>query len=535
MTTSLPFTIGASIDPQPLTQTMGASELRSFYEQCWAYAPGALFAIDCKNGRIVDANPGAEAVSGYSRNELLGLTIDQLHLEVERNQVKAELLQGVPYPFCDSGFHLQRKDGTLRRVAVSCSASILLNGRQVTICVYSDISDQLENEFRLSTQNWALSAYAGAALALGRAETVHELKQSICETITSQSVYALAWIGIAENDPQKTVRIAAAAGSGVAYVDDLHISWAEDNPEGQGPTGICIRSGKVKILEDSETAELFAPWREKARQADIRSSVAIPFVIEAGKLGALMVYSRYPNAFKAAATEVFEHLAIQIGHGIHAIEREQLLQAEQNRLEKLQRQLNDALSAMFSPIMTAMEMRDPYTSGHQSRVAEIAAAIGKEMGWTEERLQGLRVAALVHDIGKISIPSEILTKPGKLTAADRGIINGHPETGYTILRDVPMVWPIAEIVRQHHEKLDGSGYPFGLRKDAILPEARILAVADIMEAMASDRPYRRAIDVNVVLEELEKQAGSLLDVEAVRVCVRLFREKRLVLPSNKNE
>ena len=513
---------------------MSAGELRSFFELCWSNAPGAIFAIDCESGRLVDANPGAEALSGYSLSELMGITIKQLHPEAEREQVEAELLLGVPYPFSDSGLHLRCKNGTLRRVAISSSTSILLCGKRVVICVYADISGQVETESMLSTQNWALSAYAGAALALGRAETLNELKQSICEAITSQSVYALAWIGIAEDDPQKTVRITAAAGSGVDYVNDLHVSWAEDRIEGQGPTGICIRTGKVKLLEDSETAEFFLPWREKARRANIRSSVAIPFSIEAGRMGALMVYSRYPKAFEHSAIEVFEHLAGQIGHGIHSLEREQLLQTERRRLEKLQRQLADAMSAMVSPIVTAMEMRDPYTSGHQSRVAEIAVAIGREMGWPEERLQGLRIAALVHDIGKIAIPSEILTKPGKLTAADRNIINAHPETGYAILRDVPSVWPIAEIVRQHHEKLDGSGYPFGLHGEAILPEARVLTVADIMEAMASDRPYRRAIELNEVLQELERQAGILLDAEAVAICLALFKEKRLVLPNERH-
>jgi putative nucleotidyltransferase with HDIG domain len=164
-------------------------------------------------------------------------------------------------------------------------------------------------------------------------------------------------------------------------------------------------------------------------------------------------------------------------------------------------------------------------------VAEIAVAIGREMGWPAERLQGLRVAALVHDIGKISIPAEILTRPGPLTASDRVIINGHPETGYKILRDVPLIWPIAEIVRQHHEKLDGSGYPFGLKGSDILPEARILTVADILEAMGSDRPYRPAIELETVLAELEMQAGRLLDEEAVRACTTLFREKRMVLPT----
>jgi len=181
----------------------------------------------------------------------------------------------------------------------------------------------------------------------------------------------------------------------------------------------------------------------------------------------------------------------------------------------------------------AMEMRDPYTAGHQSRVAEIAVAIGKEMGWPENRLQGLRVAAQVHDIGKISIPAEILTKPGRYTVPERIMVQVHPETAYTILKDIPFAWPIADIVRQHHEKIDGSGYPFGLRGDAILPEAKILAVADIVEAMASDRPYRAALGLEAALAEIKELAGTLLDAEVVRVCTALFRENRLSLQTEK--
>jgi putative nucleotidyltransferase with HDIG domain len=163
-------------------------------------------------------------------------------------------------------------------------------------------------------------------------------------------------------------------------------------------------------------------------------------------------------------------------------------------------------------------------------VAAIAYAIGKEMGWPEERLQGLRVAALVHDIGKISIPSEILTKPAKLSKEEYDLIKTHPEAGYSILRDIPFTWPVADIVRQHHEKLDGSGYPFGLKVDAILPEAKILAVADIVEAMASERPYRAKLGLEVALAEIKALSGRLLDPDVVRVCTNLFREKRLVLP-----
>jgi HD-GYP domain-containing protein (c-di-GMP phosphodiesterase class II) len=227
---------------------------------------------------------------------------------------------------------------------------------------------------------------------------------------------------------------------------------------------------------------------------------------------------------------VLQHLAEQIVHAVHALDQGVALHAGQINLVKTHKQLTEALSAMVAPMVAAIEMRDPYTAGHESRVADIAVAIGKEMGWPEERLHGLRVAAQIHDIGKISIPAEILTKPTKLSAGEWAVIREHPETGYTILKDIPFQWPIAEGVRQHHERLDGSGYPRGLKADAILPEARILAVADMVEAMASHRPYRPAIKLNLVLQQIEKEAGSLLDAKVVSACVALFHEKRLIMP-----
>jgi HD-GYP domain-containing protein (c-di-GMP phosphodiesterase class II) len=180
--------------------------------------------------------------------------------------------------------------------------------------------------------------------------------------------------------------------------------------------------------------------------------------------------------------------------------------------------------------MTATEMRDPYTAGHEARTSQIAVAIGRELGWDENKLMGLRLGSLVHDIGKIGIPSEILTKPSRLKPAEFELVKVHPDVGFAILKDVPFPWPVAAMVRQHHERLDGSGYPLGIRGDEILPESRVLAVADMVEAMSTDRPYRRAHGLGVALTEIERQAGTLLDAAIVRVCVALFREGRLVVP-----
>jgi len=306
-------------------------------------------------------------------------------------------------------------------------------------------------------------------------------------------------------------------------------------PVGRGPTGTCIRSQQEQIVEDTETSSIYAPWRELGQQYGLRSCVSIPLSIDGGWRGMLAVYAGQVNAFEPIAMDVFRHLARQIAFGVRAIDQEKKLQSERQRASVMQKQLTEALSAMVEPIVLAMEMRDPYTAGHQSRVAEIACAIGRRMGWTEDRLQGLSIAAKVHDIGKISIPAEILTKPGKLNDAERAMIRQHSETAYTILKDIPFPWPIAEIVRQHHEKIDGSGYPLGLKGDEILPESKVLTVADIVEAMTCYRPYRPGIKLHLVLQQIEKDAGIQLDAEVVRVCLDLFRNQHFVLPGGSND
>jgi putative nucleotidyltransferase with HDIG domain len=176
-------------------------------------------------------------------------------------------------------------------------------------------------------------------------------------------------------------------------------------------------------------------------------------------------------------------------------------------------------------------MRDPYTAGHERRVAEIAVAIGADLGFDARRQEGLRVAGYLHDVGKITIPSEILTKPGKLTAVEFKLIRGHAQAGYEVLKNVAFPWPVAEVALQHHERIDGSGYPQGLKGEAILLEARILAVADVVEAMASHRPFRAALGIEAALAAIECGRGGVYDPIVADACLKLFQEKGYVIPA----
>jgi len=188
--------------------------------------------------------------------------------------------------------------------------------------------------------------------------------------------------------------------------------------------------------------------------------------------------------------------------------------------ERLQQNVRGAVTAMGSLV----ESRDPYTAGHERRVAELAVAIAERMGWSRDQVEGLRMAALVHDAGKVAVPAEILSRPGRLSVHEFELIKVHARAGYDVLRSIRFDQPVARTVLQHHERLDGSGYPSGLRGDDILPEARVLAVADVFEAMTSHRPYRPALPHEVAVEELRDGAGTRYDVAAVDACLAALED-----------
>ncbi|HNY50792.1 MAG TPA: PAS domain S-box protein [Smithella sp.] len=187
--------------------------------------------------------------------------------------------------------------------------------------------------------------------------------------------------------------------------------------------------------------------------------------------------------------------------------------------------LRDALGGTVRAIASLVETRDPYTAGHQRQVADLARAIAAELGLSRDRIEGLRVAAIIHDIGKVSVPAEILSKPSKLTKIEFDLIKTHAQAGFDILKDIDFPWPVARIVLEHHERMNGSGYPRHLKGDDILIESRILSVADVVEAMGSHRPYRPALGIEPALEEIEHNKGILYDSAVSDACLKLFREK----------
>ncbi|MBU4227046.1 HD domain-containing protein [bacterium] len=198
----------------------------------------------------------------------------------------------------------------------------------------------------------------------------------------------------------------------------------------------------------------------------------------------------------------------------------------EEKKEQLVEKLQKIIEGIAYIIAEIVEIRDPYLRGHHQRVSKLATAIVQEMKLPQDKIEGVRFASLVHDVGKVNLPTEIVSKPSKLVEVEFNLVKNHPRTGYNILEKVDFPWPIAEIVFQHQEKIDGSGYPRGLKGDEILIEAKILGVANVVEAMSSYKSYRPALSINESLAEISKYKNILFDSEVVDACIKLFKEKR---------
>jgi putative nucleotidyltransferase with HDIG domain len=353
--------------------------------------------------------------------------------------------------------------------------------------------------------------------ALLTARSEEELFRSVCESLDTVDGIRFVWIGVVDRD-KKEIRPAAQSGFEEGFLAAMKIRL-DDAEHDQSPTSTAIRTGKPAVMRFIETDPTFALWRAEAMRRGYRSSVSLPLLHEGTVVGALNVYADRDDAFGTEEMAFLTEVAGDIGVGLRGLYLEQKLEHSLASAERM-------LSGTVQAIGVMAEIRDPYTAGHQRRVADLATAVGKEMGLSSDCLEGLHIAGLLHDVGKIAVPAEILTKPGKLSEYEFEIIKSHPGIGQQILKGVAFPWPVVDAVVQHHERLDGRGYPDHLKGEAIIAEARILAVSDVVEAMSSHRPYRAALGVDKALEEIARGASAGYDGDVVEACLRLFREKR---------
>jgi PAS domain S-box-containing protein len=476
-----------------------------------------IVQVDGMTHRIVFGNRAMCRMLGYASDEISGLEIDDIH--------PPEVLDRVAKGFGrqlggdgtgESNLPVKRKDGSIFFADV-VGSPVVLDGRPSMVAAFHDVTELRRNERMLERLNRTLKTLSSANSVLVHAKNERNLFDEMCAAIVHNGGYAFCWIGIVASDAKKSVTPVAWFGEDSSFLGELQINWSDDE-RGQGPTGTAIKLRRTQVERDFETNPKMAPWREALLKRGFAATIALPLANEVDTVGCLTIYARAADAFDADEVTLLEELARDLFYGISALKA----RAEQAiAVERIGQTLGSTVSALASTV----EVRDAYTAGHQRRVSELAAAIAKTLGFTDDRIQGILLAGIIHDVGKIQVPAEILSKPAKLTPLEFELIKCHAQAGYEIVKGIAFPWPVAEMIRQHHERLDGSGYPQGLKGDEILPDAKILAVADVVEAMMSHRPYRAALGLDAALAEIESGKGSRYDAAAVDACVRLFREK----------
>lgn len=309
-----------------------------------------------------------------------------------------------------------------------------------------------------------------------------------------------------------------ASPLGIAAVDlDGNIRlWNEAAERNSGWSKDEVIGQSIKILS-SDSWEAYEELRQRTLKREVFTSLPMSVTRKDGSKNTIS-YSTAP------ILDVENHVVGTMAVLYDITEKIRMETALKDSLEKMSRVLNETVEALAS----AVESRDPYTASHQRRVASLACGIAGEMGsMSVEQVQGIRTAAVLHDIGKLYVPFELLNKPGDLKDIELALIKSHPQAGYDILENIEFPWPVARIVQQHHERVDGSGYPAGLQGEKILMEARIIGVADVVEAMSSHRPYRPSKGIEAALEEINKGRGSLYDPQVVDACLDLCRKGSL--------
>ena len=494
------------------------NDLRESEEKFRRIFDGTLDGIllaDVENKKFFMANHKICLMLGYSFEELEHMGVTDIHPKEDlpyvidqfekQRQGEIELAENIP---------VKRKDGSIFYADISAS-SITLNNIHYQIGIFRDISERKIAEDSQLALNQLLQTSKACNEALVRATEESALTRQICNILADHADFSLVWVGL--SDATLESKNTVYCSDNCESIDLFNSNW--DDEEGPGPAREAIRTGKIQVIHASDDDPTFQAYREKMASLDCFSLAALPLQNKNKSLGVMMVYSYKDNVFNQQQIDLLEELSNDLAYGISSlrthIERDHMGQ-------RLERNLLQTVQA----IARTLETRDPYTAGHQRRVTELSIAIAEELGLDEQQIEGIRFGATIHDIGKIHIPAEILNYPGQLSEMEFGIIKTHTEVGNNIVKDIDFPWPVADIIYQHHERLDGSGYPQGLKGDEIILEARILAVADVVEAISSHRPYRPSMGIEAALDELRKNRGKFYDPEITDICIKLFEDNR---------
>jgi PAS domain S-box-containing protein/putative nucleotidyltransferase with HDIG domain len=479
----------------------------------------------------IHVNDALAALLGYSREELESHKWQEItHPDDidETARQMAALVSGER----DSVTYVKRflrKDGSIVWVDVASGLRRDPEGQPLYFMTsFTDLTERRASEASLVRASRALKALSGVNEALVRAESEDDLLAKVCEAVIRDTEYALVWVGYLEGDEAQSIVPVSVCGDASDYVADLVVSWG-DGSSGAGPTGQAVRELRAVAMHHMDTDPDYEPWRAAAAKHGFRSSIGLPLVGAGGvPIGVLTIYSRDENVFGDDETELLAEMAGDLSYGIEALRAAERRDEAEVDLVRTNTRLEGLLKSITETMGKVIETRDPYTQGHERGVAKLSRAIAEEMGLPTGEVDAIEIAALVHDVGKLAVPTEILTKPGRLSDTEFALIKEHSRSGYEILRDIDFGWPIADIVLQHHERMDGTGYPAGLSGDDLLMASRILALADVVDAMASHRPYRAALGLAAAVAEVVDHPEKY-DAQVSAAFMRLHEQGRIEL------
>ena len=474
---------------------------REFFD---AMAQGII--VYDNEGLIIDANLRAPEILGTSRAAMLGQKIADLHSAVgedgqpvddDERPSNVTARTGEPVYMKIVGIDVA---GEGRRWLSIHAQTLVVDGARVGVASsFIDITAHRKSHL-------AANLFMALNKNLMHSNDEIDLLQHMCDQIVQVGGYALARIVVADEvDPARIVTTYAAGRTDYIYEGlDTTADIAAT-----GPTGTALRTRVTQVANDLSTHPTYEPWRRWAQTYGLSSSISVPFEI-GSQAAVLAVYARDKFAFDDSTVEQLVEIASECGFGVAHV--------------RTVNQLEAAFDGTLSALARMAESRDPYTAGHQKRVGALGAAIAAHLGLDDHLIELIRRSGQVHDIGKISVPSEILTFPGGLGALEFTMIQRHTVVGAEILTEASLPWPIAEVALQHHERLDGSGYPYGLRGEEIILPARIIMVADVVEAMSQHRPYRPGLGLDRAFTEVTTGAGTFFDASVVAACLAVFED-----------
>jgi len=411
-------------------------------------------------------------------------------------------------------FHLIDKKGNIKDIFLKIG---MIPGTKKSVASLMDITERKQAEEKIKHLNLVLRAIRSVNQLITKEKNRERLLKGACNNLIETRGYHSAWIALL-NEGGK-LETYAEAGLGNEFLPIVEMLK-------KGELIVCgnkalKQQGVVTIKDPASTC----PECPLIKLHPDQRAMTIRLEHDKKVYGFMSVSIPTHLADNQEEQSLFKEVAGDIAFAIHDIILDKERKKAEEKLQETHQRLKKSMDATIDTMSRVIEAKDPYTSRHQHRVCQLAVSLAREIGLPEDMIEGIRIASLIHDIGKIGLPTEILSKPTKLTDIEFRLIKGHSQIGYDILKSIDFPYPIANIVLQHHERLDGSGYPNNLKADKILLEAKIIGVADVVEAMSSHRPYRPALGTDKALEEISQNRGILYDPEVVDACLKLFREK----------